>query len=388
MTTTQTQTGQPPAQGAIAKRPPTLTQLLSQDEFKKRFDEVMGRKAPAFISSIITIWRGSKQLQACDPQSIIGAAVQAAALNLSIIPTFGQAAIVPYKDKASFQVMTRGLVQLAHRTGDYKRIHMAPVYEGQLISYNEHTGEVKLNAAGRKSDLVEGFYFFFELLNGYRHEAYWSAMECVRHGLKYSKSFQYGNGQWVEDPLMPKNPREFKGLLTDGSGTYAMAAKTVIKNELNRWGPLSADSDLAQAIRADQAVIKEDGTREYVDSTAEPTVDSDKVPDPQAAEGPTDQAPTTEAPKTDPQPAQPAGEQTPPAYLEANIEVERVAKTTIGGNPAVVITAKGRDKYYADHQDAAHREAVEKTAKANAKLHVTYEQLKDYRRIEQVAPAK
>lgn len=230
-----------------------LRGLLNKDVVKKRFEEVLGKEGPVFAASILNVVNGSKWLQECDPKSILNAGFQAAAMKLPITPGLGQAAIVPYKGVAQFQIMVRGYIQLAHRSGQYRKMNLAEVHEGELVEYNTFTGEVKLDATKKKSDKIIGYFFFFELVNGYRHEAYWSVERCMAHGKKYSQSFKQGKGLWVENPEV-------------------MCRKTVVKNELAKWGPLN--SEMRQAMQLDQAAIKDDGTPEYIDGEATETVEA------------------------------------------------------------------------------------------------------------------
>ena len=134
----------------------SLQGLLRQDAIKARFTEVLGpRRGAQFISSIISVTGGNSALAEVakkNPNSIIRAAAQAAVLDLSIVPTIGHAAIVPYKDEAQFQIMKGGIIQLAHRSSKYKRLHLAAVYEGQLVKRNRLTGEIVLDETKKKSD--------------------------------------------------------------------------------------------------------------------------------------------------------------------------------------------------------------------------------------------
>ena len=93
---------------------PTLQQLLNSAGIKRRFEELLDNSAPSFISSILTIVRGNSKLQDCSPNSILAAAGIAAALKLPINPSLGFAHIVPYKGQASFQIGTKGFVQLVY----------------------------------------------------------------------------------------------------------------------------------------------------------------------------------------------------------------------------------------------------------------------------------
>ena len=270
--------------GALAKttdKPTTLQGWLKDANVKERFEQMLGKEAPAFLSSLVSVTNGSDYLKKCSPLSIIGAAAQAAAMHLPIAPGLGQAYIVPYDDVAQFQIGWKGFVQLAHRSQQYRAIRVAPVYEGQLVGYDEHRGTIKLDADAKRSEKVYGFFFRFELLTGFVHEAYWSASRCVAHGKKFSKAFQAGKGPWTEDPALKK----FEGWLTYDSGTYKMSLKTVIKNELSNNGPL--DITLARAIAADQAAFTTpDGKPEYIDGTAVETENAAaeaRVPMPEGA---------------------------------------------------------------------------------------------------------
>ncbi len=311
--------------------------LLSEDNIKARFHEVLGpRRGAQYISSILTTVNASDALRKCDPLTVIAAGAQAAALDLSIVPTIGQAAMVPYGGKAQFQIMTRGIIQLAHRTNKYRRIHLAEVFDGQLVKHDEFTGKVTLDADARKSDKVEGFYFTFELLNGFMHEAYWSARRCIEHGWKYSKSFRKGKGLWMEDTLIPKknwvfDRAAFKGFVTLRSGAASMCGKTAVKNELNKWGPLSAD--MQDAFTADQAVLRLDGSKKYIDSTAEPTMD-EEVPNPKPAKAKDGNGKSV-----------PKKEDASPH--EAEGIVDRVTMTEIDGKAGHYVYLKGGERYIA-----------------------------------------
>ena len=268
----------------IAPKRKTLPELLNDDDTQKRFEGMLGKDARSFAQNILTVYNGSKSLQECDPESIIAACAISASIGLSILPSLGHSCVVPYKDGdrkvAQWQLMYKGGIQLAQRSGRYAKINLARVYEGQLVKHDEFKGEVTLDASKKKSDRVEGYYFFFRLLDGYVHEAYWSAKKCVEHGLRFSKSMQAGNGKWTEDPEFAAAGSVKKWLagkthfLTEGSGADAMSAKTPVKIDLLKWGPL--ETRIKETMSLDQAVIGADGTPRYIDTTAEPTAETSK----------------------------------------------------------------------------------------------------------------
>ena len=257
--------------------------LLNDAKVKARFNEVLGKEAAVFSASILTIYNGNTALQKCSHKSILNAAFQSAALKLPLTGGLGQAAIVPYGGQAQFQIMTRGYIQLAHRSGQYLKLNLARVHEGELINHDEFTGEVTLDASKKTSDKIIGYFFFFLLKNGYRHEAFWSVDRCMAHGKKFSKSFGRSSGLWQTNPDV-------------------MCAKTIVKNELSKWGPLS--SEMQTAITMDQAVIKDDGTPDYIDSTIEDATEPEEIKEPkrksEAQKPPTGQpGATDDKPATD-----------------------------------------------------------------------------------------
>lgn len=240
-------------QQVAINQPKTITSILSGESVKKRFEEIMGKKANGFMSSIISATKASPKLSQCEPDSIISSAVIAAILDLPIQSNLGFAHIVPYGNKATFQMGWKGFVQLAIRTGLYKNLNAAIIYEGEITYHNRITGEVTINPDKKTSNKIIGYIAYFSLVTGFEKYLYMTTEQCKAHGAKYSKSFNSGN--WQSD---------FDG----------MALKTVIKQLLSKYGILSVDMQMA--VTADQAVIKNAETMdvEYVDATNQNSVSS------------------------------------------------------------------------------------------------------------------
>ncbi len=257
---------------------PSIKAYGASPAIQNRFGEVLGKKAPAFIASVIGAVNGNSALQKADPASVFGSAMIAATLNLSVVPTLGQAAIVPYKGNAQFQIMVRGLVQLAQRTGLYKNINTGEVYEDEFDGKDLLTGDVKFHEVkggyrdnGDTSKIV-GYFAYIETTTGFKKTEYWSTEDVVNHGKRYSKSFS--TGPWKDN--FP-----------------AMAKKTVLKSLLNHYGPMSADSALAQAITKDQMVNDGHGNDTYEDNalndflpTGAPTEESGEIIPPSTENAP------------------------------------------------------------------------------------------------------
>ena len=232
---------------------PTLQQLLNSEGIRRRFEELLDKSAPSFISSILTIVKSNSKLQECSPSSILSAAGIAAALKLPINPSLGFAHIVPYKGQATFQLGVKGFVQLAMRSGQYKVLNAGAVREGQIKEIDFETGAI---IRGEKiSDKVVGYIAHMELINGFKKSLYMTVEELQEHALKYSQSYAYDLRSGRKSSVWTTN-------------FDAMAKKTVLKKLLSNYGIISIDqssASLATALEADQAVITEQGFL-YVDN--------------------------------------------------------------------------------------------------------------------------
>lgn len=238
-----------------------LKGLMASDVVKSKFAEILGKNAPAFISSVTTLATNSKLID-CEPKSVLSAAIAAAALNLQITPTLGFAAIIPYNRQAQFQIMTKGLIQLALRSGQFRTINVTEIYEGEMQNENRLTGEFDFTGE-RLSDRVVGYAAYFALTNGFAKSLYMTVDQIKAHGLRYSKAYNKPDAPWK-------------------SNFEAMARKTVLKLLLSRYAPLSVE--MQSAITLDQAAIEVDNDleiieTEYVDATGANTenAEPDKV---------------------------------------------------------------------------------------------------------------
>lgn len=229
----------------VATAPKDLKGMIALPSTRQEFEGILGPKSRAFASSILELYNSEATLRECDPGSILASAKMAAVLDLPIVKSLGQSCIVAYSGKAQFQIMARGFIQLALRSGQYKTAHDAIVYEGEIVSRNRLTGEVEFNPDGKKSDKIVGFLFYFRLLNGFEKYTYMTVDECKAHGKKYSRSYDNPKGKWASD-------------------FNHMALKTVVKQGLSKWGPLS--TEMQRAIEVDQAEIDSEGKPNYIDA--------------------------------------------------------------------------------------------------------------------------
>ena len=247
--------------------------IISQDTVKKKFEEVLGKKAPQFLASITNVVAGSTQLKKCPANTIMGAAFVAATYDLPVDSNLGFAAIVPYNNnkynlqtkqwekhlEAQFQMMYKGFIQLAIRSGYYEKMNCSVVYKDELISYNPITGEVDFvtdfsqctqRMQGKTEDIA-GYYAWFKLLTGFRKELFMTMAEVENHARKYSTAYRNDINNGKKGSKWTTN-------------FDAMALKTVIKLLLSKWGILSVD--MQRAITDDQKTFDEDGGSEYGDN--------------------------------------------------------------------------------------------------------------------------
>lgn len=233
-----------------------LKAFFAREDVRKKFEEMLGKRAPQFITSVLQIASSNSLLKNAEPLSIYNAAAVAATLDLPLNNSLGFAWIVPFSGKAQFQIGWKGLVQLAQRTGQYKRINVVEVYANQFEEWNSLTEELVADfTIEGKGDIV-GYCAYFQLLNGFEKYVYWSRERVLSHGRKYSKTFS--NGPWKTDE-------------------NAMCKKTVLKNALSQWGILSIE--MQNAFKADQAVVTNAETLdvEYTDAPEEPTKEQERV---------------------------------------------------------------------------------------------------------------
>lgn len=239
----------------------TFSAFLAQDAMKKKINEMVGgEKGQQFVTSIISAVSTNPQLAECDNASIVSAALLGQALNLSPSPQLGQYYMVPFNDNkrgckvAQFQIGYKGYIQLAIRSGQYKKLNVLAIKEGELKKYDPLNEEIEVelieNEEEREKATTIGYYAMFEYLNGFRKTIYWSKEKMEAHALKYSMGYRAKKGYtfWEKD---------FDG----------MAYKTMLRQLISKWGIMSVDLTMQKALESDMAVINDNGTYDYIDNS-------------------------------------------------------------------------------------------------------------------------
>ena len=260
-----------------------LTAYLTQDAVKNQINKVVGGKnGTRFVSSIVSAVQTTPALQECTNPSILSAALLGEALNLSPSPQLGQFYMVPFKNKkkgvteAQFQLGYKGYIQLAIRSGYYRKLNVIAIKEGELIRYNPLEEEIEVSLIEddieREETPTAGYYAMFEYENGFKKSMYWSKKKMLAHADKYSAAFSAKSLELLEAGKIPDSEkRKYSSFwYKDFDG---MAMKTMLRQLISKWGIMSID--LQTAIDKDMAIIREDGTADYVDHQQE-TAEEDR----------------------------------------------------------------------------------------------------------------
>ena len=258
---------------------PKFSIAIQTDAYKKLINNTLGdpKRANKFIASISSAVATNPQLQKCDAGSILSGALLGEALNLSPSPRLGQFFLVPYDKKqkingewvvvesnAQFQLGYKGYIQLAIRSGQYKDIDVIDVREGEYLGRDKITGKHQFefieNEVERENKPIIGYMAYFEYLNGFYKNIYWSKEKMQKHALEYSQAYASDVKKGTTYSFWSK---DFNG----------MAFKTMLRQLISKWGVMSVE--IQEAITKDMSVVKEDGSFDYVDN--QPTVSTPNV---------------------------------------------------------------------------------------------------------------
>ena len=256
---------------------PTFSTFMTSKAVQNRISTmVSGDGGPRFISSVVSAVSVNPMLAECDYSTILSAALLGESLKLSPSPQLGQYYMVPFNDKkrgtkvAQFQLGYKGYIQLAIRSGQYKKLNVLAIKEGELVRFDPLNEEIEVRLIEdeneRERAATIGYYAMFEYTNGFRKAMYWSVEKMMAHADKYSMAFSAAK---YRDLIAGKIPQS--EMWKYSSFWYkdfdGMAYKTMLRQLISKWGIMSID--LQTAINKDMAVTYGDGSVEYVDNSAD-----------------------------------------------------------------------------------------------------------------------
>lgn len=296
------------ANNQLTAQKPKFSMVIGSDKMQRLINQTLGdkKKAERYTAAIMSAVATNPQLSNCEAVSIITGSLLGESLGLAHSPQLGQYYLVPFKVKAkngipehydaSFILGYKGLIQLAIRSGYYKKINVLEVKKGELKYYNPFSEEIEIepiqDVDAREKEQTIGYYAMFEYLNGFKKILYWSKAQMIAHADRYSPAFSAGatggkypkvsfadyeagrydkNDEWLYSSFWYKN---FDG----------MAKKTMLRQLISKWGIMS--TDMVQAMESDSGIINanENGVFEVEIPTNEPEPDVEPTTEPQTVE--------------------------------------------------------------------------------------------------------
>lgn len=258
----------------VAVRKQTIAGYLATEAVKQNVESVVGVKdSQRFISSVVSAVQTNPQLAECTNASILSSALIGHSLKLPQSPQLGFFYLVPYNNlkkvtdpqtgketkveikEAQFQLSYKGYIQLAMRSGQYRKINVTDVRQGELISYNPIIEEITFNVEtdynSRQNLPIIGYYAFIELTNGFFKFLYWDKERMEAHAQHYSASY--------------RSDKKYNSKKSFWSTDFnQMACKTLIRQIISKWGIMS--TEMQMAYDSDMSVIDENGNPQYIDN--------------------------------------------------------------------------------------------------------------------------
>ena len=250
----------------LVKAQPKFSVAIQSDAYKNLINQTLGdkEKAQRFIAAISSAVAVNPTLQECEAGTILSGALLGESLNLSPSPQLGFYYLVPFNDSkkgykvAQFQLGYKGYIQLAIRSGYYKKLNVMAIKKGELVNFDELNEEIEVNLIQdeeeRENAETIGYYAMFEYISGFRKAIYWSKAKMEKHALRYSQGYKGDKAKHTAYTFWSK---DFDG----------MAYKTMLRQLISKWGIMS--TDMQEAYTKDQAVIETNGNFEYVDNDKE-----------------------------------------------------------------------------------------------------------------------
>ena len=289
-----------------------ITAFLNKEDVKEQLRQAVGKNSMRFVSSVVSAVTVNPGLQECTNPSILSAALLGESLNLSPSPQLGQYYMVPYENKkggvkiAQFQMVYKGYIQLAIRSGQYKKLNVLAVKEGELVRFDplEEEIEVRLieDEEEREQAKTIGYYAMFEYTNGFKKALYWSKKKMLSHADRYSQAFSKDAKKIKAYDFKSKKEvwKEKVSFADFEAGNYpkedewmyssfwykdfdGMAFKTMLRQLISKWGIMSIE--MQRAYEGDMAEIRGDGTNSYVDNQTEDNGAEDTYVDTTVSDG-------------------------------------------------------------------------------------------------------
>ena len=256
----------------VKQERPKFSAIVKTDAYKNLVNNTLSdpKRSANFTTAITSAVSTNPALMDCDPWTIVSAGLLGETLQLSPSPQLGQYYLVPFNDRklgrkvAQFQLGYKGYIQLAIRSGQYKKLNAMAIKEGELIRYDPLNEEIEVQLieddAAREAAPTIGYYAMFEYLNGFRKVIYWSKDKMESHALQYSQGYKAKKGYTFWEKSFDD-----------------MAIKTMLRQLISKWGIMSID--FQKAYEADMGVLRPGTDKiDYVDNDDSFDADLDDIP--------------------------------------------------------------------------------------------------------------
>ena len=271
----------------LAASKPKFSTVIKSNTYQNLIKQTLGnpKKAERYTAAIMSAVATNPQLQNCEAKTILSGSLLAESLNLAHSPQLGQYYLVPFKVKAKngipehydaqFILGYKGYIQLAIRSGNYKKINVMEIKAGELVSYDPFNEEIVLqpiqDVDEREQTETIGYYAMFEYINGFKKVIYWSKKQMLQHADKYSPAFSKSAYEKLRNGEIPNNEmwkyssfwyKDFDG----------MAKKTLIRQLIGKWGVMSAEMTQAMELDNNSLSVEKNG---FVTIEADENYDAD-----------------------------------------------------------------------------------------------------------------
>jgi recombination protein RecT len=289
-----------PANTTPIPQKPKFSVAITTDGYKKLINNTLGdsERAKRFVAAITSAVAINPVLHDCDAGTILAGALLGESLNLSPSPQLGQYYLVPFeckvkgpdgktvyltdsdgnklKDdhgrwialtekKAQFVLGYKGYIQLAIRSGQYKKLNVTEIKEGELVKFDPLNEEIECNLIedidAREKAQTIGYYAMFEYINGFRKAIYWTKRKVINHADQYSPAFsaiaydKMLNGEIPEQDMWKYSSFWYKNF-------DDMAKKTLLRQLISKWGIMS--TEIQMAFEHDTSMVTLGNNNEFV----------------------------------------------------------------------------------------------------------------------------
>lgn len=273
----------------LERKRPKFSVAIQTDKYRSLVNNTLNdpKRASRFIAAVSSAVAVNPDLQLCDAGSVLTAALLGESLNLSPSPQLGHYYMVPYdvsvKDangkalrdesgncvkekRAQFQIGYKGYIQLAIRSGQYRRLNTLAIKEGELVKFDQLTEDLEINLIAdddeREHTPTIGYYAMFEYHSGFRKAIYWSKKKMENHADQYSKAFSLKSYRALQEGKIPDREK-WKYSSVWYTNFDAMAIKTMLRQLISKWGIMSIE--MQTAMENDMAVFDKDGSSSFED---------------------------------------------------------------------------------------------------------------------------